>query len=755
MKFQCCTAQDCIQMYRSSILLFEDGKYDLALKKLAAYKLCNPEKATQADSLILVIYETVNNQKNEAIKQRNLANKRSKTIKAQKDSIERENIANKAATQALQINEIDPEKAIQFVYAGLCFSPQNPSLIEIKRRIFSQEILKTSLNGASNSNTTCIDKLVDQSLVTGDVDGNLKFWDPAKKLIKSVKLFNKSISALAVIANSYILASGNDSKDYKSPNYLIKLYNLKNNFITTVRNTLSTQYTSASYLGDSSKVFLGNEQGIISCFSLRDTLFEIIRKDSSKIIGIQCWQKANKTYYATPLGVYDLKNGKEVYKSKEGIFITYFGFCQSTGDMYIGIGEDLILFNFLTEKEQVLYPIHKGMISSCRCADSAGGFLTTSLDNNAVLWTSNGSLKQVLKGNKSEIYDSYLSADANYAITVGRREINGGVNADTNTIKYWYLKGFLSSVIKNAHFMGGTSIIHTAKTNFFVSAGVDGNIKVWDSSFILKALKKIHSSGISKLRWNETNKKLIYGTFSGEIGIIDISENGLMTTISSFQSHAAVITGIEVFNNRIYSIGKDGMLYIQSYSNEKIDSVYFDTELNSISFLNDKKTLLLSAGNKTIIYNLQNKSSKIYNHVVRVNNSVWLTPTRFVTISGQYLTIWDMKNNQAPLLKIDNNIQNIMTSISIDTVNKLIYTGTWSGYIICWDFYGKQLFEFDQLTSLANTNLIQDIISNKANHKIVSVDYNGNIGIFYSPFSFLQKELKIDIDCSKFYKAIK
>jgi hypothetical protein len=752
-----CNSQSCIQIYDSSITLFKQSKYDIALKKLAAYKICDPNNARRADSIILRIYKAINAQKNEALTQRNLANRRAVTIEAQKDSIEKENTANMMATQALQIKEIDPTKAVQYVFDGLCFSPQNLPLTGIKKKILSSEILRTPLLGASSNNTTCISRFNPQLLVTGDAEGYLKFWNATNKtLVKSIKLLNNSISVLSVIAEKYVLVSGNDSKISKKPNYIIKLYNSTENRSTTLPFKLSSQYTSAAYLGDSSKVFLGNVQGLISCFSLSDTSLQPIRQDSLKIVGIQCWQNAKKIFYATPFGIYDIKNNKEIYQPRGEISITYFGFCQSTADMYIGIGEDLISYNYLTSKDQLLYPIHKGMISSCHCADSAGGFITTSLDNNAALWTANGNLKQVLKGNRSEIYDSYLSPDANYAITVGRRELNAGVNADTNTVKYWYLEGLISKVIKDAHFMGGTAIIHIDRSNLFVSSGVDGNIIVWDSSFIFRNSKKISSSGISKLKWDVNNKKLIYGTFSGEIGIIDISDSGLIKTVSSIQFHTtSAITGIEVIDNKIFSIAKDGMLHMQSNSNELLDSVYFDKELSSITLSDNKNDLLLSAGNKTIIYNLQNRSCKIFNHEVRVNSSLWLSKNRFVTISGQYLRIWDLNNQHAPLLKINNNIQNIMTSIFIDWANRVIYTGTWSGYIICWDFSGKQLYEFDQLTSLANTNIIQDITSNRDHSKLVTVDYNGNIGIFYSPFYFLRDELKISIDCNKVFKTPK
>lgn len=749
-------AQSCTRIYDQAQALFKIGNYDLALKKLEAYKLCAPDKIPRADSLIVKIYQTVNNQRVEAERQTTIANQRAKVIETQKDSIERENIANKAATQALQVNELDPTSAIQYVYAGLCFSPGNPSLAEIKRRIFADEMIRKNLAGASRNNTTAIGPVTGDLLYSGDDEGNIKLWDAGgKKLNATIKVFNGRISAVTALGSRYLLVSGNDSKDFRHSAAGLKLVDLNGPGITAIAADMPAMVDHISYKEDSSTAVLSDAQGRLSSFSRAVLSLKVLKTDSNKVIDIQCWQKAKRTFYATAFGIYELESGKTIYKAKPNVYITYFGLCQSTGMMYIGIGEDLVLFDYLSNNEHLLYPIHRQMISSCHCADSTGAFLTTSLDGNAVLWTADGNVNKILKGNKPELYDGYLPPEAGYAITVGRRGLNAGTSADTNTVKYWYLKGFFDKIVKDAHFTGATAVINTGTTDLFITSGVTGSIKIWDTNLKLLHTRQGAGAGISKLTWDPEKMLLAFGTFSGESGTLPVSIRGEIGEPSFIKTHtASAVTALAVHDQKIYSAGKDGMVFIQSYKNQRLDSIYFNAAITAMDCSGGDGRLLIASGNKVILFAAPSNQVP-FEHKQRINALAWLSPKRFVTLSGQMLRIWDVNNNRKPILEVNNNIQNEMMSLYIDKENKVIYTGTWSGYIICWDYSGKQLYEFDQLASLGNTNIVNGITATNDGSRIITADYNGNIAAFYSPFAFLEKELKINIDCGRFLKMIK
>lgn len=748
----------CEEIYFSAESLFTKGEYSLAINKISAYKICAATKdSKKADALLLKIYSTVNRQKEDAIvakkdaeKQAKLANQRAATIQMQRDSIQKENIANQIATQALQVNQIDPNKALKHVYTGFCYNPNNTSLNEIRRKIFTDEILFKEIEGANPYNTVSIAKLNSNIFYTGDSDGEIKLWDALNfKLIDKIKVFKNSLSLCQRINDNSIIVYGNDSKDFKNPNYSVKILDItKKNSVRIISDSLKSNIISIISSYEENTFLFSSENGDIFKLEAPSLIFNKFKTIEDKIVGMQCWTGAKKIFYATPKGVFDLFSNQQYYSSPLDVFITYFGFCNSTGDFYIGFGEDLLLFNVVTQKDHLLYPIHKSMITSCSCADSTGSFLTTSLDGIGVLWTSNGNLSKALKGNKAELYSGYLDPNQKFALTVGRRELNSS-QSDTSTFKYWFLSNLLEEK-KEAHLFGAKSVVYAEEFNYVISGGNNGEIKIWDESLNFIESKQINSSGISTLFWDGSRKKLWFGTFDGNTGNIELSEKGEMISNKYIRTHTGQVSSILADpSGKVYSVGKDGVLFIQDKGNNRIDSVYFDKEIAEISFSSDYSSLLIAAADKVILYELRTRKKIDFQHSLKVNSMKWLNKTMFASVSGQFLRIWSINNNIKPILKADNNIRNIMTSLHIDTEKKLIYTGTWSGYIFCWDFYGKQLFEFDQLTSLADTNIINSICGSHNNSYLYSVDYNGYLAKWYSPNYFINKQLNIKSNCQE------
>src|SRR4051794_12887296 len=54
--------EHCERMYNEARKFADSGRYEIALNKLAAAKICNPEE-TKYDSLIIEIYKVINRQK--------------------------------------------------------------------------------------------------------------------------------------------------------------------------------------------------------------------------------------------------------------------------------------------------------------------------------------------------------------------------------------------------------------------------------------------------------------------------------------------------------------------------------------------------------------------------------------------------------------------------------------------------------------------------------------------------------------------
>ncbi|MNU46060.1 hypothetical protein D3C71_349140 [compost metagenome] len=583
---------------------------------------------------------------------------------------------------------------------------------------------------------------------TSDSQGEIKLWDASTfQLTDQIKLFNGSIYLSQKIDDHSIIVCGND---LRNASYQIKILDLsKNNAIRVIADSIPSNITSVTPGYEEGSFFFGTESGDIFKLELPSMNFSKFKTVTSKIVGLQCWAASKKLFYATPTGVFDLMTDRSYYTSPPDAYITYLGFCQSIAQFYIGIGEDMLLYDILTGCDHKLYPVHDSMITSCTCSESTGTFLTTSLDGYGALWTKNGNINEVLKGNKAELYGGYLDPDEKFAVTVGRREMSTNRAADTSTIKYWFLSGFFEEK-KEAHLFGATSVIYANNLDYVITGGNNGQVKIWDEHLNLIESRDINHSGISALFWDENKNKIWFGTFDGNTGYIELSENGKVVSINSIQTHTEKVNSIVIdTKGKVYSVGKDGVLFIQDNQNNRMDSVYFDWEIAELQFSTDYKSILFAASDKVVLFDLTTRKKTIFQHDVKVNSVKWINRTQFASVSGQFLRIWNTNNQGTLILKADNNLRNVMTSLYVDTKQGLIYTGMWSGFIFCWDFYGRQLFELDQLTSLADNSIIHGICGSKDNSCFYSVDYNGNLAKWYSPYSFINKQLSIKSDCSE------
>lgn len=108
---------DCEVIYKNAEKLFKSSNYQTAIKKLTAYKVCaNSRQQRKADSLLIKIYETVDKQRIEAIKSKELAEKNEKRAKQQEQiAIEQRNKAqaNYLISEAKSIVETDPTIALR------------------------------------------------------------------------------------------------------------------------------------------------------------------------------------------------------------------------------------------------------------------------------------------------------------------------------------------------------------------------------------------------------------------------------------------------------------------------------------------------------------------------------------------------------------------------------------------------------------------------------------------------------------------
>jgi WD40 repeat protein len=742
---------NCEDIYAAAEKLFESGKYDMAIKKISAYKLCNEKGTKNADILLLKIFETVNRQKEEAIKsnkeairQRNIANNRANIISRQKDSIERENISNIVATKSLQINEIDPNRALQFIYKGLCISPNNLALNEIRRKILNEEILFELNETTGPYSITNIKELQTDRFITADDGGEIKLWNHNNELLSKFRLFNSRISSFDIVDENRIIAAGTDSDGNK-----VKLLNLNTGSIAVIENEIAaTRIGSVVVTNNGKDCYFGNDAKEVFFIDLTTLKCTKYKNVPYPILNFQYWKEFDKIFYADSFGVYDLKTAAAIYKAPENISITSLGLCQSTGDLYIAMGNKLLLFNAKTNTQQLLSQLHTSVITSCNCAEGKGGFLTTSLDTTAALWDASGNLITQMKGNKVEIYDGIIGADGDFAVTVGRAEMG---NTSSGTMKYWYLNNFLKRK-KEAHRFGATAILAIPQSKLLLTSGINGIISTWDENLNLLYTKKISDEALSSLAVKDQNL-IVFGTYSGATGTIAISGKGEILEFTAAKTNERAVNAVASAKGIIFSAGSDGKLTVQN-SDGTFKNQSFTAKIQDVCISPGQKSALLAIGKTVINYDWSNGTKTVYNQTIDINKLAWIDENKFVSVSGQFLWIWNIRNKANPLLKIDNNTENPMTSIYVDRINKYIYTGTWKGNISCWDYSGKKLFEWKQLT-IESSNHINAICGNSDNSIIYTVDYNGNIAQWSGPKTFINTELKIDTSCDDIKRLLK
>lgn len=729
---------------------FKENNYELAIKKLLAISIskdCEKEYITESQQLITKIYSIVNQQRILAENARKIAEERALIISKQKDSLQNENIANITATNVLQKKEINPTEALKLLQMGLCFSPSNASLLEIRKKLLEQDKIMENLNVSSNRYViTCIEPVNDDELLTTGDGGYLTIWDIKTKTIKKeIKLFNAQISDIKYSKSSKIVyLLGNDNKNSPKGNTVVKSYCLEKDSIAVINRDSEIVFSTLE-VGNADSLFVGDNKGNIWVYSPTQPKFSIYLTDSNKIIGLKYWQEKGKLIYSTFRDLNEIAGGqkKTLFTAPSNLSIKTLEICSKSTTIVIGIGSELFFYDYASSTLNPTLKIHNASLTACSCADSTGEVLTTSLDGNAVVWNSNGQVKYSLKGSPAEIYSGYISNDGFFAITAGRRPFNN-VSNDTTIIKLWSLKGFLVRKTENAHLFGVNAIRQTNtvdKTIF--SAGQDGNIMAWDANLNSLSKTKISKHGISAFDINKTNDLGIFGTDNGELGSIQLKDVTSLPKPTIWKSRKRRVSHIKIYANIILS-ASDNILYIDNLNSNKTDSVLFDKSINYISsVINDR--VLLAVDNKVILFSIKDLKRIFFEHKVMVSSVEWLNDKEFVSLSGQFLRRWRISNNVNPTFATNNNIQNSFKALSIDTKRNIIYTSTWKGYIIAWNFEGKQLFFFNS----ESNEIINDLHVIDEAGDFFSAGYNGDLMLWKSPYLFLEKNFNVDCQMLK------
>ncbi len=143
LKIYCQGQYHCDEIFNSAIISFEQENYQMAIKKINAYKVCTKFKDPKADSLIVRIYETINQQKENAIRAQRAADKNARIAKVEKENaIKQGNIAQKnyLLSEAKRVAEFDPTKAIYLTKDALNYG-NDTAIFTAQAKIYRENAL--------------------------------------------------------------------------------------------------------------------------------------------------------------------------------------------------------------------------------------------------------------------------------------------------------------------------------------------------------------------------------------------------------------------------------------------------------------------------------------------------------------------------------------------------------------------------------------------------------------------------------------
>jgi WD40 repeat protein len=185
---------NCETIYTKAEKLFTNHEYQLAIKKIAAYKLCNPAQTKKADAFLLKIYETVNQQRIEAERQKRAADSISKIAVAERNAA----LANLLISEAKSYRNTDATLALRLAQESLkikYYEKNYQTALEIYREgVFYQKVAfdsatesKTSDFETGSMGVTAIDPN-NQFVLTGGDDGILRVWNMKGDLTKRISM---------------------------------------------------------------------------------------------------------------------------------------------------------------------------------------------------------------------------------------------------------------------------------------------------------------------------------------------------------------------------------------------------------------------------------------------------------------------------------------------------------------------------------------------------------------------------------------
>lgn len=631
--------------------------YKHALSKYNAAKACDEALTKEVNDKILALFNAVENEKNEAVRQRERAEKQTRIAEERREEAERQAEAARLAANAIEESKQDHTLALNLLNYSCKISKNtnefalraSQNLIDDSRIYFYEKVL---IGHSASVNSVAVSY---NFIATGSEDGNCKLWDFDGKEIQSFYCNQSAIKAVAISPDGkFLLTGGADGS--------VKLWDTIGKEVFTL-NSHKSPITSLIFTYDGKYIVTGSFDAKVKIWSIEDgkelrslkseggPVLSLAVTIDNKLIAAGCGSMLRNDNYAT---LWDIEGNKLNTYSDDGRVITNVSFTQDgksliTGSRSMNLSHSNVIVWDLNGKIIQSYPVSSGVESLL--STGRGRFVYVGLFDQ--------SIKKIDLSSRDLISLAGHFGIVNSIASYGFNDEKILTASDDKTVKLWNLKEDLSDRIstsrlgrlsyhnKKKYFLHSekdslvfisnfretkeivlkkqkiviTSVAISRCSDYLLVGGNGGFLRLLSKKGLLEKSLSGHRGNISSLAFSDDGEMIISSSQDSTMRIWDTNGNLKET----FFERAGAINSLEISknNNIILSGSSDGVVHLRDFRNKKdISLKCHDGGVNVVIFSPDNNFFLTAGNDKTIrIWDLKGKEiNRLNKHNSFVNS---------------------------------------------------------------------------------------------------------------------------------------
>lgn len=710
-----------------------EDSYKQALAKYNAAKACGQSLTKTVNDKILALFNAIENEKNEAVRQRERAKKQTRIAEERRREAERartaevegrikaekEAKANSLVTLALKNVPIDPTLAFSYTQRALELTPVNLAAAEVRNSILQENIfygrmllghqgwirnLKLSPNG--------------DFLFSGATDGRFIVWDT--KNWESNSIENRSSAKVCAIDVSkekqQVLCAYEDGFVCISP------IDKPNAFVR--RGLIAKDIKSAAFVPSKKAILLGGADGWVRFWDWeKQAYYDSLKIGNQEIIQILSTPHNGLMAFATKaeVQIWDLQKRvlKKTLKTPD-FFIQCIAVSLDEAAIYIGNGPFMSKFSL---EGELLFNMgrHPSAVSSIDVAENGSIIVVGTNDGRTYLWDKQGNYLNVL----STIPKEGSPAVGAFSVSASSEGKIIYTGSGDQAIRTWHLDN--KQVFNfQADMFEASGIGYEPNKNRLVTTGMDGNVSLRNISGKVISQISVFSEGI----YSSDTDSLFQLFFVGGVdsaAIIALKSDSLVL-LRKWKAHqSGPVTRVRWIHKRkeLITASKDGWVNIWDEYGEKTETYPLKGLINDLASDTKGKYIAVAAEDSTA-YLIHRNSGKIESlkHPLRVVGLDFApNDSKMITASGNVLRIWDTSSSRVALNTVSLPRSSIWT-VRFSNDGERFAVGCWDGSTRIFDKFGQEVQTFR-----TNKGVVRYIRFSSDDNFLLSGDNQGGVSI--------------------------